>query len=57
MESEDNPIQITSFDLEKLWIYHLEPLLEEYLGSRIDDSSIEKFLEKLKEEFIKPLLP
>lgn len=55
--SEDNPIQITSFDLEKLWIYHLEPLLEEYLGSRIDDSSIEKFLEKLKEEFIKPLLP
>lgn len=55
--SEDNPIQITSFDLEKLWIYHLEPLLEEYLGSRIDDSSIEKFLEKLKEKFIKPLLP
>jgi len=55
--SEDNPIQITSFDLEKLWIYHLEPLLEEYLGNRIDDMNVNSCLGKLKEEFIKPLLP
>jgi MoxR-like ATPase len=44
---------ITSFELEKLWIYNLEPLLEEYLGMGIEDSEIKSKLKQLKEEFLK----
>lgn len=44
---------ITSFELEKLWIYNLEPLLEEYLGMNIEDSEIKSKLKQLKEEFLK----
>ena len=46
---------ISTFDLEKLWIYHLEPLLEEYIGNRMEDSSIKDKIEKMKNEFIKSL--
>jgi len=35
---------INSYSLEKLWMYHLLPLLEEYLGSRVDDTDIQKLL-------------
>lgn len=53
---DENTVQkITSFELEKLWIYHLCPLLEEYLGNRIDDEEIRKCLNELKENFTKPL--
>lgn len=39
--NESDPVQIiTTFDLEKLWEYHLEPLLEEFLGNRIEDSEV-----------------
>ena len=41
---------INSYGLEKLWLYHLLPLLEEYLGSRIEDAEIQQLLKK--EEYI-----
>lgn len=44
---------ITSFELEKLWVYNLEPLLEEYLGMSIEDENINDKLKKLKEKFLK----
>ena len=34
---KEPPQVISTFDLEKLWDYHLLPLLEEYLGNRMDD--------------------
>ena len=46
--------EITSFEMEKLWQYHLEPLLEEYLGNRVDDPEIKKDINNLKEKFIAP---
>lgn len=46
---------ISTFDLEKLWIYHLEPLLEEYIGNRMEDPSIKDEMEKMKNEFIRSL--
>lgn len=54
-ESESEQI-ITTFDLEKLWEYHLEPLLEEFLGNRIEDPEVIKCLEERKNEFTKPLV-
>lgn len=54
---EFEPAQIiTTFDLEKLWDYHLEPLLEEFLGNRIEDSEVIRCLEERKNEFTKPLV-
>ncbi len=44
---------ITSFEREKLWVYNIEPLLEEYLGMSMEDDSIQKKLENLKNEFLK----
>ncbi len=43
---------ITSFELEKLWIYNIEPLLEEYLGMSIEDESVQKKLKNLKDNFL-----
>ena len=48
---EGDNIQISSFDLERLWIYNLEPLLEEYLGMSIEDEGIGKKLLALKDDF------
>jgi len=48
---EDKGVEITSFDLEKLWIYNIEPLLEEYLGMSMEDDEIKNKLTKLKESF------
>lgn len=42
---------INSYSLEKLWMYHLLPLLEEYLGSRVEDSEIKQLLEKEEKAF------
>ena len=57
MESDPDKTQsigvINSYSLEKLWMYHLLPLLEEYLGSRIDDDEIQKLLKKEEEIFTK----
>lgn len=49
---EGKDIEITSFDLEKLWIYNIEPLLEEYLGMSMEDNSIKAQLVNLKDFFI-----
>lgn len=54
-EEKDLPQVITSFELEKLWEYHLQPLLEEYLGNRIDDKEIMACLNEIKDSFTKPL--
>jgi Cdc6-like AAA superfamily ATPase len=50
--SELNQV-ITSFELEKLWVYNIEPLLEEYLGMNIEDENVVIQLKRLKEEFLK----
>ena len=49
------PQIITSFELEKLWIYNIEPLLEEYLGMSIEDDGIQTKLGKLKKEFLEDI--
>ena len=48
---ENELFEITSYELEKLWVYNIEPLLEEYLGMIMEDDSIKGKLEKLKKEF------
>ena len=50
---ENELFAITSYELEKLWVYNIEPLLEEYLGMIREDDSIKGKLEKLKKEFLK----
>ena len=51
---EDQELQaITSFELEKLWTYYIEPLLEEYLGMSMEDDGIQDKLKHLKDEFLK----
>lgn len=54
-KNNENPIIISTFELEKLWNYHIEPLLDEYLGGKIENDNIAKNIEKEKNEFIKPL--
>lgn len=46
------PAIITSFELEKLWVYNIEPLLEEYLGMSIEDTDIKTKLDDLKKFFV-----
>ncbi len=46
---------ITPFELEKLWAYHLEPLLKEYLGMSLDGDDIKTKLEGVKKAFIEEL--
>ncbi|MBZ7991133.1 MULTISPECIES: McrB family protein [unclassified Campylobacter] len=41
--------------LEKLWIYHIEPLLMEYLGLSYDDSNVKKSINEIKKHFVKKL--
>lgn len=51
----EGEVEITVLELQKLWEYHLLPLIEEYLGARADDSDIIKALTVVKTEFTKPL--
>ncbi len=46
---------ITTLELEKLWEYHLLPLIEEYLGARADETDIKSKLKDIKVNFIKVL--
>lgn len=46
---------LTIFELEKLWVYHIEPLLEEYLGNKIDDEDTRKKLAALRKAFTEEL--
>ncbi len=50
--SDEENVEITSFDLEKLWVYNIEPLLEEYLGMIIEDDGIKAKLDELKKFFV-----
>jgi hypothetical protein len=47
---------LSPFELEKLWIYHIEPLLQEYLGINLESGEIKSKLEKIKEKFIKEFI-
>lgn len=46
---------ITTLELEKLWEYHLLPLIEEYLGARADETEIKSKLKEIKGAFIQTL--
>ena len=46
---------IRTIDLEKLWEYHLLPLIEEYLGARADEEGIKSELKEIKSGFIQAL--
>lgn len=46
---------IRTLELEKLWEYHLLPLIEEYLGARADEEGIKSELKNIKADFIKAL--
>ena len=48
-------VKITTLELEKLWEYHLLPLIEEYLGARADEDDIKNILKEIKSEFIQAL--
>jgi len=56
VENEKEMKTIDCFGLEKLWRYHIEPLLEEYLGAMSDEEETKGKLENLKSEFAKPLV-
>ena len=53
----DEPVEIGPYELEKLWTYHLLPLLEEYLGTRSSDPELVQTLGKLKKSFVEDGLP
>jgi 5-methylcytosine-specific restriction endonuclease McrBC GTP-binding regulatory subunit McrB len=46
-------LKITSFALERLWEYHIEPLLEEYLGVMFEETKDTR--QTLKDNFCKEL--
>lgn len=54
-KNDNNPKDITILELEKLWTYHIEPLLQEYLGNRVDDSEVKKKIKDIQNVFTKPL--
>lgn len=47
--------KISEIHLEKLWLYHIEPLLKEYLGMSLDSNEIKTKLNTVKTDFIKGL--
>jgi DNA polymerase III delta prime subunit len=49
--TERNEARITEFSREQLWIYHLEPLLEEYLGA--EAGAKKNDLRALRDDFVK----
>lgn len=50
-EPEDPTQTISTFELEKLWQYHLSPLIEEYVGNRIEDENVAKYIDELMQTF------
>lgn len=52
-EPEEDSVlpNLTTFELEKLWVYHIEPLLEEYLGNKLDDDDTKKKIIGLRNAF------
>jgi len=55
LDKNQSDQSITPFELKKLWLYHLEPLLKEYLGMSLDDNDIKTKLNTVKTTFIKEL--
>jgi 5-methylcytosine-specific restriction endonuclease McrBC GTP-binding regulatory subunit McrB len=43
--------RIKEFDRERLWIYHLKPLLDEYIGAEVEDRMTA--LEAMRDDFVK----
>ncbi|MBZ7980155.1 AAA family ATPase [Campylobacter sp. RM12642] len=52
---KDDEKNINRSHLEKLWVYHIEPLLMEYLGLSYDDSNVKKSINEIKKHFVKKL--
>lgn len=52
---DEGKVIITDLELEKLWEYHLLPLIEEYLGARADETEIKSKLKEIKVNFTKAL--
>ena len=53
----DESVEIGPYELEKLWTYHLLPLLEEYLGTRSSDPELVQIVSKLRKAFVEDRLP
>ena len=47
---EGLPARITEFAREQLWLYHLQPLIEEYLGAESDTK--QAVTDKLRNQFV-----
>ena len=47
--------EITPIHLTKLWDYHLQPLIEEYIGFSMDNQEISNKLDNLKAFWIREL--
>lgn len=52
---DSNQNLISSYELERLWCYNIEPLFEEYLAGRVDDAEIRNTINNLQEKFTRPL--
>jgi|GEM_PF-986218 len=50
--SSDNKQDIRPDHMQKLWSYHLLPLLEEYLGNQVEDADIKKKLTEIEKQFV-----
>ena len=53
--AQDDQTSIGPYELEKLWVYHIEPLLEEYLGAMSEDDGTKASLKTLKDNFVTKL--
>lgn len=51
-EKKDDSIMLTPYALEQLWVYHIEPLLEEYLGMEFESKQDQ--IASLKKAFSAP---
>lgn len=50
--SSGNKHEIRPDHMQKLWSYHLLPLLEEYLGNQVEDADIKKKLKEIEKQFV-----
>jgi len=47
--------EITTLHLKKMWVYYIEPLLEEYLANRLEDDSVREKLKEICKSFCEDL--
>lgn len=50
--STGNEQDIRPDHMQKLWSYHLLPLLEEYLGNQVEDADIKNKLKEIEKQFV-----